>query len=126
MFEYKARVLETIDGDTLDVAVDLGFRVQTVQRIRLLGVDTPEMHASDPAKRTRAQAAKAFTAAWVEAHRGEVIVKSQKPGGGDKYGRWLATIYPPGTPADPSLVSLNGSLIIAGHAVAYDGGAKEA
>jgi micrococcal nuclease len=121
MFEYKATVEEIIDGDTIDVLIDLGFRVSSHQRIRLVGVDTPEIHSSDPDKRAKAQAAKAFTTAWVESHEGRVIVKSQKPGGGDKYGRWLATVYPPGATTEPAL---NVSLISAGHAIAYGGGTR--
>jgi len=121
VYEYRAQVEDVVDGDTLDVDVDLGFRVTTRQRIRLLGCDTPEMHSPDAAKRAAAQDAKAFTRRWVEQNGGAVRVRSQKPGGGDKYGRWLATVYPPGATTDPSL---NAALVEEGHAAAYDGGAR--
>jgi endonuclease YncB( thermonuclease family) len=89
-------------------------------------VDTPELHSSDPAVRTKAQAAKAFVVAWVAEQGGKVLVHSQKPGGGDKYGRYLAMVLPTGpTTGDTSKGhTLNDMLIAAGHARAYDGGAR--
>jgi len=121
MYEYKATVDAVIDGDTIDVDIDLGFRVATNQRVRLRGVDTPEMNSSDPAKRAKAQEAKAFVVKWLESWAGEgrvVLIRSHKPGGGDKYGRFLADVIAPGGR------SLATDLIAEGHAVAYDGGAK--
>jgi micrococcal nuclease len=126
MYEYKATVEEVIDGDTLDVEIDLGFRVTTLQRVRLVGVDTPELNSPDPAKRAAAQDAQAFVRRWVAEQNGQVLIQSQKPGGGDKYGRYLATVMPTGpVTGDTSKgYTLGAMLIAAGHATEYTGGAR--
>lgn len=91
MFEYKAKVLRWIDGDTVDLDVDLGFRVHLEQRARLAGLNTPEIHAKDDAERAKAIAATmlcnrlAFPGSFV-------TIKSSKPTADDKYGRWLVNI----------------------------------
>lgn len=60
-WRYLATVVRVVDGDTLDLAVQLGFTIQVEQRVRLLGsrggVNTPELHSADPAQRDRARAA---------------------------------------------------------------------
>jgi len=69
MYEYRAKVVEIIDGDTYDLKIDLGLRVQTKIRVRLHGVDTPETYGvkAGSAEWKRGQAAKAFVRAWFEA-----------------------------------------------------------
>ena len=111
MFEYKATILKIVDADTVDLEIDLGFTVSTKQRVRLLGLNAPERFTLE------GKAAVAWLNTVIPAGT-EVIVKSEKPGGGDKYGRYLATIY-------NALGSVNDALIASGHAVAWDGnGAK--
>jgi len=58
MYEYRAQLVKVIDGDTIDVVLDLGFKLSYGIRLRLRGIDTPEMRAADPAERERAQKAK--------------------------------------------------------------------
>lgn len=111
MFEYKAVILKVIDGDTVDIEVDLGFDIRTVQRVRMFGLNAPEKN-TDPGKQALA---------WMRERLllgSEVTVRSEKPGGGDKYGRYLATIV------DKS-GSVNDALIASGHALPWNGqGAK--
>lgn len=118
MYEYRATLEKVVDGDSFDVRIDLGFRITTFQRVRLNGVDTPEVNSADAAERARAKEAKAFVDDWF-AGAGTVLVRSHKPGGGDKYGRYLADVL-----SSPDGHSLAADLIAAGLAKPYDGGAK--
>ena len=61
MYEYKARLLRVVDGDTVDGMIDLGFNVWIKQRIRLYGVDTWECRTRDKAEKKKGLAAKEFT-----------------------------------------------------------------
>lgn len=115
MYEYTAKVLRVIDGDTLEVEIDLGFNVRFHDKVRLYGVDTPEI--SGPKAKTEkvaGEAAKQFVLEWV-AGNSEVLLRSHDARGigQEKYGRWLAVVVPlaGGT-------SLNDELISSGHAVA--------
>lgn len=105
-WEYKATILNAIDGDTLDVVVDLGFRISHEQRVRLYGVNTPE----------RGQPGYAEAQNMVKSHVGsEVVIRTIKPH--DKYGRWLAEVLIDGR-------SLSDALIASGHGVPYFGGKR--
>jgi len=92
----RLRPVRTIDGDTLQGVVDLGYYTYVEHRLRLLGVDTPELHSSNPDERIRAQAARDFVDAWLIAHGAEAKdvrwpfrVRSEKA---DSFGRFLAYI----------------------------------
>src|SRR5262245_18123180 len=92
----QARITRVVDGDPCDVDLSLGFSMTATHRLRLLGVNTPELHATDMAVRARAEAAKAFTTAWVEEHRHDYegpwpyIVRTEKS---DVFGRFLAQVF---------------------------------
>jgi len=90
VFWYKAKVVNVVDGDTIDVETDLGFRIGFLQRYRLYGVDTPEMNDPDPAVRERAVRAKEFVQGQVG---GKEVVLNSHLDRADKYGRWLAVIH---------------------------------
>lgn len=110
---WGAEVRRVVDADTLDLLVDTPL-FGTVIRVRLAGVQAPEMHAADPAIRERAKAAKA----WVEAALpvgGAVLVHSARP---DKYGRRLARVV---YRRDGVQADLSSELVAAGHARPYDG-----
>jgi len=112
VYEYHATVQRWVDGDTVDLVVDLGFTVQVRQRFRLLGVDTPETNRK--ASRTAGKAAQVY-AQGLAPVGSSVVVCSHKTG---KYGRWLGTVYPldgDGT----RLASVNDQLLAAGHARPY-------
>lgn len=88
MYEYHASLIDVVDGDTIDVWVDVGFSIRVQQRLRLDGINTAEMHASDPAERARAQAAKARLIQLLPA---EFVVRTKKDKR-EKFGRLLAEI----------------------------------
>jgi micrococcal nuclease len=111
---YNATALNVVDGDTVDFAVDLGFDTTLNVRVRLNGVDTPEIHSKLIENRVRAQSAKKFVSDAIL--NKQVVLKTYKV---DKYGRYLADIFVNDNP-----VSINEQLIAAGHATSYDGGKK--
>jgi micrococcal nuclease len=113
MFEYFARVHEIIDGDTLDVSIDLGFHIQHIIRLRLYGIDTPELKSKDVNER---QLANLAAKKLIDLLEGKVVtVKTHKSS--DKYGRYLAEIIHDG-------VNINKLLLTEGLAKEYYGGKK--
>ena len=123
---YNFRVTEitkVLDGDTIDVIIDLGFDLSKKERVRIAGVDTPE-------KRTRNLEEKALgidATNWIkEKLEGailgddDLIIRTELVGGMGKYGRLLGWLYIGDSP-----VSLNEQMITEGYAHAYDGGTKD-
>ena len=90
MFEYFARVHEVIDGDTVDVSVDLGFHIQHLIRLRLYGINTPELKSKDKAEKELAIVAKTRLIELIE---GKIVKVKTRKDSTDKYGRYLAEIY---------------------------------
>jgi micrococcal nuclease len=114
MYEYKiSNILKIVDGDTVDLSLDLGFYVTVVQRIRLDGLDTPEVHSKDMQEKTLAQEAKEFVTKWFEENK-ELTIRTKKE---DKYGRILGEIYCQDR-------CLNKDLVDMGYAWEYDGTKK--
>lgn len=97
MYEYTAIVEKIVDGDTLDLSVNLGFRIYNRDRFRLLGIDTPERGQAGWAKATAALKNLIPVGA-------EVIINTAKPYR-DKYGRWLATIYLDGQDINAKMIA---------------------
>ena len=117
MFEYKCKLIKVIDGDTVDVDIDLGFGVwMRKQRIRLYGIDTPESRTRDLEEKKYGLAAKDFLVKWTGA--GELTIKTRKDAKG-KFGRILGDFM-----TDDGK-KCGEQLIKEGHAVKYMGGAKE-
>ena len=123
---YNFRVTEinkVLDGDTIDVTIDLGFDLYKKERVRIAGVDTPE-------KRTRDLEEKALgidATNWLKKKLedtingdGELSIRTELVGGVGKYGRLLGWLY-----IDYSEVSLNELMIYEGYAWEYDGGTKQ-
>jgi micrococcal nuclease len=123
---YNFRVVKVdkvLDGDTIDVTIDLGFDLYKKERVRVAGVDTPE-------KRTRNLEEKALgidATNWLKkeledvlAGDDELIVRTELHGGVGKYGRLLGWLY-----VGDDEVSLNEQMITQGYAHAYDGGTKD-
>tara|TARA_B100000131_G_scaffold111473_1_gene108560 strand:+ start:209 stop:622 length:414 start_codon:yes stop_codon:yes gene_type:complete len=114
---------KVLDGDTIDVTIDLGFDLYKKERVRVAGVDTPE-------KRTRDLEEKALgldATAWIKdklegAINGsdELSIRTELVGGVGKYGRLLGWLY-----IGDSDLSLNEQMITEGYAWAYDGGTKQ-
>lgn len=90
MFEYKAIVIKVVDGDTVDVQVDLGFDTFRNVKLRLKGINTPETRTKDTEEKTAGMAAKARLAQLI--YGLEVVVKTYKDRS-EKYGRYLADIF---------------------------------
>ena len=111
-----------IDGDTIDVTIDLGFDLFKKERVRIAGVDTPE-------KRTRDKEEKALgidATEWLKLQLNDVIksddelvIRTELVGGVGKYGRLLGWLY-----VGESNVSVNEQMISQGYAWEYDGGTK--
>lgn len=105
-FVYPAQVVRVVDGDTLDVEIDLGFHIRTKERVRLYDIDTPEIFGSTA--EPRGQAARAFVEWWLPEDR-RVVLDSRKYDARGKYGRVLADIFKTG-----DVVPLNEALKVAG------------
>ena len=117
MYEYKIKeVVKIVDGDTIDVNIDLGFNLTKKERVRVAGIDTPESRTSDDEEKVFGIEAKEHLKHKLE--KAEALTISTEKEG--KYGRMLGWIY-----ADGSPVSINQLMIDEGYAWAYDGGTKE-
>ena len=123
---YNFRVVEinrVVDGDTIDVTIDLGFDLFKKERVRVAGVDTPE-------KRTRDDEEKALgldATYWMKAKLegaidgdDDLVIRTELVGGMGKYGRLLGWLY-----IGDAELSLNEQMIEEGYAWAYDGGTKQ-
>lgn len=114
MYTYSCKVLKVVDGDTLDLEIDLGFNIKIKERIRLYGVDTPEVFGA--AASPEGTAASDFTKKWVDDHTakpGRFEYHSLKYDYKDKYGRGLGSLcHIDATGAQTILVQ---SLIANGH-----------
>ena len=120
MYEYRARVIKVVDGDTVDVDIDLGFGVWLKdERVRIMGIDTPESRTRDKVEKKFGLAAKARLKELLGA---TPILKTQVGKGGEdmkgKFGRILGDFVVDGKMATDILVK-------EGHAVKYFGGSKD-
>ena len=121
MYEYKCKIIKVVDGDTVDVDLDLGFGVWLRnERVRIMGIDTPESRTSDKVEKVFGLAAKARLSSLLGS---EAILETQVHKGENmkgKFGRILG-----------NFTTINGEhcadvLLREGHAVAYSGGSKDA
>lgn len=116
---YTATVLKVVDGDTLDVMIDLGFNIHHKARVRLYGVNTPESRTKDLAEKEMGLKAKSFTIDWATRHK-QVFLKTIA-GKDDKYGRILAQIYSDKDVKSEQTACLNEDIVSSGYARAYFG-----
>ncbi len=114
LYWYRAKCVNVVDGDTADVATDLGFRISWEQRLRFYGINAYEMHDADPAKRALAVQGKQLVESRI---LGKDVILNTVKDQGDKYGRWLATIWY--LDAAGAWTDLNQELVDAGLAVPY-------
>jgi micrococcal nuclease len=114
-YHYRCRLLSVVDGDTLDLEIDLGFHMRKTERVRLAGVNTPELRGRSAEERAHAQAAVALVRQWCGDRAQRLLVKTEQDSR-DKFGRMLATLLDMNTGE-----MLQGALMAAGLAVAYDG-----
>lgn len=118
-FWYGATVLKVIDGDTVELLVDLGFNVHHKIRVRLFGINTPESRTKDLKEKELGLQAKQFTADWFTNHKWVFV--NTIPDKNDKYGRVLARIFSSDKIDDPSTACLNTDIVQAGLAREYFG-----
>lgn len=112
MYEYRCTLLKVIDGDTVDVSIDLGFDHSFRARVRLYGIDTPELRTKDKEEKKRGKEAAEFVKGWFAAEGGTVILRSFYDRHG-KFGRILGTFF-------NNSSSLNKELLTLGLAKPYD------
>ena len=118
-FWYGATVLDVIDGDTVDLMIDLGFNIHHKIRVRLYGVNTPESRTKDLKEKELGLKAKQFTKDWLTSHKWVYV--NTIPDKNDKYGRILAKIYSSDDIAATTTACLNTDIIQAGFAREYFG-----
>lgn len=119
MYEYRIKkVTNVVDGDTIDVDIDLGFNISYSQRVRLAGIDTPESRTSDKAEKVLGLESKTFLKKAIDAAK-LIVIKTEKPDSSEKYGRILGWVY-----LDGSTKSVNELMIEAGYAWGYLGDTK--
>jgi len=113
MYEYRVKSVErVVDGDTVDVILDLGFGLFKKERVRVAGVDTPEKRTRNKKEKMLGNDATEFAEAWFEDDN--IIVQTEKDG---KYGRMLGVFYKNGE-------CYNSKLVEEGFAWPYHGGTK--
>ena len=123
---YNFRVTKinrVVDGDTIDVTLDLGFSLTKKERVRIAGVDTPEKRTRDKEEKTLGiDATNWMKEKLTETIKGneELTIRTELVGGVGKYGRLLGWLY-----VGDNTVSLNEQMITEGYAWEYDGGTKK-
>ena len=89
MFDYKCKITRVVDGDTVDIDLDLGFKLSKKDRVRLSGIDTPESRTRNLAEKKLGLEAKEFLKAWCKKHKGDIIIHTESAG---MYGRLLGAL----------------------------------
>ena len=119
MYKYRCKIIRVIDGDTVDVDIDLGFGIWLhKERVRLFGIDTPESRTRDLEEKKRGLAAKDRLVEMLESNDNKFILQSYGIG---KYGRCLAELF---IPMNGEETCINKQLILEGHGVEYFGGKR--
>ena len=119
MYEYYVRKVENVvDGDTIDVVIDLGFDILFQSRVRLAGIDTPESRTKDKAEKALGLESKEYLKKHLKDAK-SVVIKTEKMNSSEKFGRILGWVYING-----DTVSLNDMMINDGYAWGYMGDTK--
>jgi len=119
MYEYYVRKVENVvDGDTIDVLIDLGFDILFSSRVRLAGIDTPESRTKDIKEKALGLESKEYLKKALKDAK-SVVIKTEKMDSSEKYGRILGWVYING-----DTVSLNDMMINDGYAWGYLGDTK--
>lgn len=119
MYEYFVKeVTKVVDGDTIDVVIDLGFSIMYASRVRLAGIDTPESRTTDKKEKELGLESKKYLADRLKAAK-RIVIKTEKLDSSEKYGRILGWLY-----LDGDTVSVNNEMIKYGYAWGYLGDTK--
>jgi micrococcal nuclease len=119
MFEYYVKkVSKIVDGDTIDVDIDLGFDISFSSRVRLAGIDTPESRTLDKMEKALGLESKAYLKSQIDSAK-TIVIKTEKMNSSEKYGRILGWVF-----LDGSDLSINEKMIQDGYAWGYMGETK--
>ena len=120
MYQYKCKINKVLDGDTVDIDLDLGFNIVLAnQRVRMAGVDTPESRTSNKEEKPRGLLSKKKLAEKMPVGSWQIIETQRSDNNDDKFGRILGVfILEDGTKVNDWLIKNN-------YAVAYKGENKE-
>ena len=119
MYEYRVKqVLRVVDGDTIDVDIDLGFDISFTSRVRLAGIDTPESRTTDKREKVLGLEVKQRLKELLS-KSSSLVIKTEKPDSTEKYGRILGWLF-----IDGAEKSINEGLIADGYAWGYMGETK--
>jgi micrococcal nuclease len=119
MYEYRVKeVLKVVDGDTIDVIIDLGFDVSFTSRVRLAGIDTPESRTTDAREKILGLEVKDYLKKALDGAT-DIVIRTEKADSSEKYGRILGWLF-----INRQTDSLNTQLVNKGYAWSYDGGTK--
>ena len=119
MYEYFVKeVKNVVDGDTIDVIIDLGFDILFSSRVRLAGIDTPESRTADKAEKALGIEAKEYLKKQLKDAK-SVVIRTEKMDSSEKYGRILGWVYVNGESE-----SINNKMINDGYAWGYLGETK--
>tara|TARA_R100000234_G_scaffold18244_1_gene10153 strand:+ start:263 stop:685 length:423 start_codon:yes stop_codon:yes gene_type:complete len=118
MYEYGCKVERVVDGDTVDVTLDLGFDILYKSRVRLYGIDTPESRTRNLDEKARGKLAKSFLEDAINNGK-KVVIQTKLKDSRGKFGRVLGDIVVDG-------ININQSMVDNFHAAAYFGQSKQA
>jgi micrococcal nuclease len=119
MYEYRVKnVTKIVDGDTIDVVIDLGFDISFSSRVRLAGIDTPESRTKDLKEKALGLESKDYLKKRLE-QATNIVIRTEKVNSTEKYGRILAWLY-----LDGETKSVNHEMIEKGYAWGYLGDTK--
>jgi len=119
MYIYRVnKITGVVDGDTIDVDIDLGFNVSYSQRVRLAGIDTPESRTKDKFEKSLGLESKEYLKTKLKDAK-SIVIKTEKPDSSEKYGRILGWLY-----VNEDTVSVNDHMIEEGYAWGYLGETK--
>jgi micrococcal nuclease len=119
MYEYRVKsVIAVVDGDTIDVDIDLGFDISITKRVRLAGIDTPESRTKDKIEKTLGLEVKEHLKKKLKEAK-LIVIKTELPDSTEKYGRVLGWLF-----LDGAELSVNEALVSTGYAWGYLGDTK--
>jgi len=120
MYEYRVKqVVKVVDGDTIDVVIDLGFDISYTSRVRLAGIDTPESRTTDAREKILGVEVKEYLKKALDGAT-DIVIRTEKVDSSEKYGRILGWLF-----VNKQTGSLNMELVNKGYAWSYDGGTKK-
>ena len=119
MYEYFVKeVTKVVDGDTIDVVIDLGFDIMFSSRVRLAGIDTPESRTTDKVEKALGLESKEYLKKNLKDAK-SIVIKTEKMNSSEKYGRILGWLY-----INDDTESINDKMINDGYAWGYLGETK--